>query len=74
MHVGVLVCTNSTPRNSLRGNNYKRKKAEFINHARNTPIQPLLPRRMLPKHRSYEAHKNVSTDGQMGGWTPGVEG
>ena len=32
-HVGVMVCTSSTPKDSLRGKNYERQKARFVNHA-----------------------------------------
>ena len=55
----------STPSNSLKGNNYNRKKERFVSHARVTPrltIQANFILRYLTGHRSYGVHKTVSSE------------
>ena len=72
----LLGCTSSISKDSLSGNNYKRKGERFINYAHITPAHPdLHPNIPLSKnlrsHRNYGAHKNVFMNGQTDRWMPG---
>ena len=56
--------TPSAPKLSLRGNNYKIKKAKFITHARDTSTHPDLHPNQMLMERTVICLRTKGTDGR----------